>query len=116
MKITDPVLLEKVLQAMGDPDSPRILHRIRDEPKTAQRISNETGVPLSSIYRKLAALRSAGLAMVKSFEITEEGKRQDVFVSAVTEVRIAVSQDQIQIELVPTEESASRIWFKLFNP
>lgn len=116
MKITDPVLQDKILQALGDPDSPKILHGIRLVPKNAQTISMETGVPLSSIYRKLSLLRSAGLTIVKSFEITAEGKRQDLFLSAVSEVRIGVSGEQIHLELIPTEESASRIWFKLFNP
>ena len=100
---------------MGDPDSPRILHSIRLVPKNAQTISAEIGVPLSSVYRKLAALRSAGLALIKSFEITPEGKRQELFLSAVTDVKIGLSGDEIQIDLVPTEESAHRIWLKLFN-
>ena len=100
---------------MGDVDTPRLLHTISGVPKDAQAISDAAGIPLSSVYRKLATLRSVGLAMVKSFEITPEGKRQDLFVSAVTEVRIRVDGDEVELELIPTKESADRIWFDLFK-
>ena len=116
MKITDNALREKIAQAMGDADSPRILHAIRGVPKNAQEISGETGIPLSSIYRKLAILKNAGLAYVKSFEITQEGKRQDLFVAAVTEVRINMNGERVELELIPTHENAERLWFRLFNP
>jgi hypothetical protein len=84
-------------------------------PKNAQALADETAIPLSSMYRKLAALRSAGLVLVESFEITPEGKRQDLFVAAVTEVRMGLGKDEVEVELIPTDESANRIWFKLFE-
>lgn len=116
MRITDPELRDRIADALGDPDSPKILQSIRSSPKRAQAISDEIGVPLSSVYRKLSLLKSAGLAFVESFEITPEGKRQDLYLSAITELRISVSGEQTEIELIPTSESARRMWFKLFNP
>jgi DNA-binding transcriptional ArsR family regulator len=92
-----------------------MLHALGLVPKNAQTIADETGIPLSSIYRKLSVLRSAGLVLVKSFEITPEGKRQDLFVAAVTEVRVGLGRDEVELELIPTDESANRIWFKLFD-
>jgi hypothetical protein len=100
---------------MGDPDTPKLLHSIRELPKDAQTISQETGVPLSSVYRKLATLRNVGLAFVKSFKITPEGKRQDMYISGVIEVRIGMGGAQIEVELFPTHENAERIWFELFK-
>ena len=115
MRITDPALRGKILEALGDPDSPRILHALGNVPKNAQTLADETEIPLSSIYRKLAVLRAAGLVLVKSSEITPEGKRQDLFAAAVTEVRMGLGKGGVELELIPTDESASRIWFKLFN-
>ena len=115
MKVTDPVLRERICEAIGDPDSTKILHSIRGPPKNAQAVSEETSIPLSSVYRKLAVLKEAGLAFVKSFEITAEGKRQDLYITSVLEVRIGILGDQPEIDLVPTDESVSRIWFKLFG-
>jgi DNA-binding transcriptional ArsR family regulator len=100
---------------LEDTDSSKILHSVREVPKNAQDISKETGVPLSSIYRKLAVLRGAGLVFVKSFEITSEGKRQELFLSAVTEVKLIVSGEKLEIELMPTSENATRAWLKLFG-
>lgn len=114
MRITDPGLQKKILLALGDVDSPKILYSVRAIPKTAQDISNETDVPLSSLYRKVTALRNAGLVLAR-WEITPEGKRQDLFLSAVTEIKLKVLGEQIEVDLVPTSENANRIWFKLFN-
>lgn len=115
MKVTDGGLREKILQAIGDSESAMMLHAIRDTPKVAQTISRETGIPLSSVYRKLAGLKSAGLAIVSSFELTPEGKRQELLVSAVTEVRIGIHGDLIEVDLIPTQQNATRIWFELFK-
>ena len=109
------MLRERILEALGDPDTPKILLSIRRLPKSAQVLADETTIPLSSIYRKMATLRSAGLVHVRSYEITSEGKRQDLFLSSVTEVRVGMGNEGVELELIPTEESASRIWFDLFN-
>jgi hypothetical protein len=100
---------------LEDADSSKILHSIWAVPKKAQDISDEAGVPLSSMYRKLAVLRGAGLALVKSYEITPEGKRQERFLSAVSEVKMIVSGEKVEIELTPTGENAVRAWLKLFG-
>ena len=115
MRISDPLLRGRIARALEDTDSSKILHCIRAVPKNAEVISSEVQVPLSSIYRKLAVLRGAGLIFVKSFEITSEGKRQEMFLSAVTEVKLIVSEEKVEIELMPTSENASRAWLKLFS-
>ena len=100
---------------MGDPHSQEILHSIRGSSKDAQSISEETRIPLSSIYRKLSILREAGLVFVKAFEITSVGKRQDKYMAAVSEVHVKTSGEVLEIELIPNDEGANRIWFRLFN-
>jgi DNA-binding transcriptional ArsR family regulator len=115
LRISDPLLRGRIARALEDTDSSKILHSIREVPKSAEVISNEIGVPLSSIYRKLAVLRGAGLIFAKSFEITPEGKRQELLLSAVTEVKLIVSGENLEIELMPTSENATRAWLKLFS-
>ena len=100
---------------MGDPDTAQLLHVIRSDAKDAQTISTETGVPLSSVYRKIAMLKMAGLIFMSSFRMTPEGKRQDMFLSAVADVKIGFLGDQIEVELIPTQQNAARIWFELFK-
>ena len=115
MRITDRALRDRIMQVMGDPESAVLLHSIRDTPKDALTISRETGIPLSSVYRKLAALKAAGLSMTSSFVVTPEGKRQDMIVAAVTEVRVRMREDGLELELIPTQQNANRIWFEMFR-
>jgi DNA-binding transcriptional ArsR family regulator len=115
LRILEGGLRDRVLQAMGDPECATLLHSIRETPKDAQALSRETGIPLSSVYRKLANLKEAGLIITSSIRLTPEGKRQDLLISAVTEVRISFVGNDVEVDLIPTRENASRIWFELFK-
>jgi len=111
---SDERLDEKMAQTFGDLDSVRILHAVSTTPRTAQGVSDITGIPLSSVYRKLAGLRNAGLVYLKSSEITR-GKKRDLFASAVDEIRVVMDEDRIVLDLVPTEEYAKRTRSEVFT-
>jgi len=115
LRITDPVMRGRIAAAMGDPDATKILLSIRSEPKNAKRISEDTSIPLSSVYRKMTELRDASLAFIHSFEMTPEGKKQELYMTAVAEVRQVFGEKEVELELVPNSEGASRIWYKLFS-
>ncbi len=115
MRITDSELRRSLAEATGDPGTLKTLHWVRSTPKNVQDTSQESGMPFSSAYRKLASLRAAGLVFVKSIEMTAEGKRQDLFLSAVAEVRGGLTGGEVEFELIPTREGAERLWFKLFG-
>jgi predicted transcriptional regulator len=100
---------------MADPDSPRIIQDIRNEPKGAVKISSDLDIPVSSVYRKLATLREAGLIFPKSYEITKEGKKQELYLSSVSEIKLDFRGDSIVIDLIPSTEIVNRIWVKLFG-
>jgi len=105
---------EKVAQAFGDLDSIMILHAVSKIPQTAQDVAGKTGVPLSSVYRKLASLRKAGLVYLKSSEIAQ-GRKRDLFASAVSEIRVVIDSEGIVLDLIPTEEYAERAQFVVFT-
>jgi len=102
----DVDLLGRIVHAIGDPDSPAILRSITDSPKNARNVSEDTGIPLSSVYRKLATLKKARLARVFSYETTKEGKKQALFAASVNEVRIIVNNEDIEFGLAAAQEDA----------
>jgi DNA-binding transcriptional ArsR family regulator len=104
---------ERMAQTFGDLDSIKILQAISSNPRTAQDISSDTGIPLSSVYRKLSALEGAGLAYLKSSEFNG-GKKRDLFASAVNEIRLVFAAERIQLDLVPTDEYAERARLRIF--
>jgi len=95
------------VQTFRDHDSIMMLQAVSTTPRTAQELSGNTGIPLSSVYRKLAALRKVGLVYLKSSEISG-GKKRDFFSSAVNEIRVVIDKEGIVLDLVPTEGYAER--------
>lgn len=115
MQITNPEQKSQILSAMSDQDSARIIQAVRSKAKGVVAISNEVQIPVSSMYRKIAILKQAGLVFAKSYEITEDGKRQELYLSSVLEVKIDFGGSDAVIDLVPSEETVNRIWLKLFG-
>ena len=60
MRISDPKLRNVILAVIGDSEAQKILLALHDLPKSAETLSEETSVPLSSVYRKIAELRGGG--------------------------------------------------------
>ena len=99
--------LEGIAQTFRDLGSIVILQAVSTTPRTAQELSENTGIPLSSMYRKLAALKKVGLVYLKSSEISG-GRKRDFFSSAVNEIRVVIDTEGIVLDLVPTEGYAER--------
>ena len=99
--------LEGIAQTFRDLDSIMILQAVSTTPRTAQELSENTGIPLSSMYRKLAALKKVGLVYLKSSKISG-GKKRDFFSSAVNEIRVVIDSEGIVLDLVPTAGYAER--------
>jgi len=64
--------LTTVLDALDDEDCRKIV-RVLSEPMTASRISEESGVPLSTTYRKLELLTEASL-LHEGVEVRSDGQ------------------------------------------
>ena len=115
MLITNPELKAQILSAMADPDSGRIIQAIRSDAKGVVKIGAELQIPVSSMYRKISILKEAGLVFASNFEITSDGKKLELYSSAVLEVKIDFKINEPTIDLVPSGEMVNRIWLKLFS-
>jgi hypothetical protein len=79
---------DAVLDALGDPVVRRILVATDRQARTAPELSQTTGVPLTTLYRKLHELEAAQLLGVERSAITPDGKRVDFYRSRVEEVHV----------------------------
>ncbi len=80
--------LQAVLDALDDPDCRKIVRSL-EEPMTADEISERSGVPLSTTYRKLELLTEASL-LEEGTEIRPGGQHASRYTVAFEEVVIAL--------------------------
>ena len=65
---------EDILRLISDQYARKIINFIQTEPKSAIQISNELGIELSTIYRRLHKFQKYNL-LKTTFQITAEGKK-----------------------------------------
>ncbi|MFB6184775.1 MAG: helix-turn-helix domain-containing protein [Haloarculaceae archaeon] len=88
----DDIELQDVLDALDDPDCRKIVAAL-EEPMTVSEISDETGVPLSTTYRKLDLLMEAEL-LIEETEIRPDGQHASRYDIDFEEVVIQLTDDR----------------------
>jgi DNA-binding transcriptional ArsR family regulator len=83
--------LTVVLAALDDEDC-RSIVSVLDEPMTASEISESSGVPLSTTYRKLEQLTESSL-LYEGVEVRADGQHASRYAINFEEVIIALSED-----------------------
>jgi DNA-binding transcriptional ArsR family regulator len=83
--------LTVVLAALDDEDC-RSIVSVLDEPMTASEISEASGVPLSTTYRKLEQLTESSL-LYEGVEVRTDGQHASRYAINFEEVIIALSED-----------------------
>ena len=93
--------IQGILEIMADKYSRDLLRTTRELPKSALRISQETGIPISTVYRRIQWLQDAGGGRV-SGEINLEGKKHFLYQSKVKAISSKVAGEFINVEIIPS--------------
>ena len=100
---------QRTLAALGDPVATALLSVLSRSDRSGHDLVVDTGLPQSSIYRKLRELQEAGLVDVPRLAFTPEGRKVEVFRIRVREVRVEFSRGQVRVRVLRREDSADRI-------
>ena len=100
--------IQSILEIMADKYSRELLRTTRELPKSAFIISQETGIPISTVYRRIQKLQDAGVVRV-SGEINLEGKKHFLYQSKVKSISSKVAGEFINVEIIPNPPT-SQIW------
>jgi DNA-binding transcriptional ArsR family regulator len=84
--------LEDVLDALDDEDCRQIVS-VLDEPMTASDIADESGVPLSTTYRKLELLTEASL-LHEGVEVRPDGQHASRYSVSFEDVVISLDEQR----------------------
>lgn len=112
---SDAPELNDVLRALDDEVCRTIIERL-DGPMTAREISEASGVPLSTTYRKMELLSDASLVRELT-EIRTDGQHTTRYKLDFEEVRVLVEEDEersLETEILrperSPEERLSALW------
>ncbi len=83
-----------------DPTRLKILSITSREPKSAREIAHVFGIPLGRCYRKIKKLEDDGLLAVVDREPTDDGKRQNVYLSQLKSVSISYEIGRLTVRAV----------------
>ncbi|MBC8482213.1 MAG: helix-turn-helix transcriptional regulator [Thaumarchaeota archaeon] len=99
--------IEEILQIMADKYSRDLLRITQDSPKSAFKIAHETGMPISTAYRRIQKLQDVGVLRV-SAEITLEGKKHFLYQSKIKAISSNMIGEFINIEIIPNPPSSHK--------
>jgi len=90
----------KILAMVSDEYCRKILSVIMKEYKSANKISKETKIPISTVYRRIQVLHDGKLIKI-SGTISDDGKKTFTYKSKITTISTFFNGDFIDIEIVP---------------
>ena len=86
--VTDDKLKQVLLDVLSDEPSRKILDAIIDMPKSILEISNDTQVPIRTVYRKIQSLHDSKLLKI-SGTITDSGKKYFLYKSKIHSINVS---------------------------
>ncbi len=89
-----------VLEVIADKYCKYILRNTLNKPKSAQEISHDEKIPISTVYRRLQTLFDARLLSI-SGSINEDGKKYFLYQSRVKSISVKYDLDEAIIEIEP---------------
>jgi len=102
-------LKQRVLTAIADEYSRKILQATIQAPMSASELTRLYEIPVTTVYRRIEELIEAGLiASIKSGR-TKEGKWFDVYRSLVKRIDLHF-EGELRVDLIINEEVAYKFW------
>jgi predicted transcriptional regulator len=97
-----------VLSALGSKYSAEILCAA-GTPKSAQTLSEDIEIPIATCYRRIEELVDAGLLICEGRQLSEEGRRTNIYRRTLDEIEIDFSDDVPEFSRKRRTEAKNRI-------
>ncbi|MGA2628137.1 MAG: ArsR/SmtB family transcription factor [Candidatus Bathyarchaeia archaeon] len=108
MIVSDEPSKQRILAAMADEYSRKILTATIQEPISALELSKKYEIPITTVYRRIDELVEAGLlAAVKSGRTTD-GKWYDLYRSLLRRIDVSFESGDVRIEISVNEHVSDR--------
>ena len=108
MIVSDEPAKQRILAALADEYSRKILTATIQDPMSALELSKKYEIPITTVYRRIEELVEAGLlAAVKSGRTTD-GKWYDLYRSLLRRIDVGFEKGDVRIEVIVNEHVADR--------
>jgi len=97
--IVDDSLKQNLLAALSDDSSRKILDAIIDVPKSILEISNDTQVPMRTVYRKIQSFHDSNLLKI-SGTITDSGKKYFLYKSRIHSITVSYQKNNLTVNMI----------------
>ena len=97
-----------VLSALGNKYSAEILCAA-GTPKSAQALSEDIEIPIATCYRRIEELVDAGLLTCEGRQLSDEGRRTNIYRRTLDELEVDFSDDQPQLSRKHRTEAKNRL-------
>ncbi len=91
---------DAVCRALADRYSKIILTSIIDKPKSVIELSNESKIPISTLYRRIHYLNKSGLIRISKTITTDDGKKHYLYKSNIKAVNTLFGENSIHMEII----------------
>jgi DNA-binding transcriptional ArsR family regulator len=95
---------QRVMDALGDPDCRRVIGAVAETALTANECASVCDIPLSTVYRKLELLETAGL-VDETLRVRRDGKHANEYRLRFDSVRVGVGEDGSLVLSVSRDEA-----------
>lgn len=113
MIVNDEPAKQRILSALSDEYSRKILTATIEDPMSALELSKRYEIPITTVYRRIEELVEAGLlAAVKSGRTTD-GKWYDLYRSLLRRIDVSFEKGEVRVDVVVNEHVAdkfTRMW------
>ncbi|ELY43739.1 winged helix-turn-helix domain-containing protein [Natronorubrum sulfidifaciens] len=97
-----------ILSALGSKYSAEILCAA-GTPKSAQALSDDIGIPIATCYRRIQDLVEAGLLTCEGRQLSEEGRRTNIYRRTLDEIEVDFSDDHPEFSRKHRTEAKNRL-------
>jgi predicted transcriptional regulator len=106
---------QRILTAIADEYSRKILMRTRNEPVSALNLSKNYKIPITTVYRRIEELVQAGLLGAVKSSRTTDGKWYELYRSLLSQINISFDGN-VRVEVEVNDHIAdrfTRLWSSL---
>jgi hypothetical protein len=105
---------DALLQSMADESKRKILLSTMWKVKAIHEISSESGIPISTCYRRVHELLILRLLRIDRTIISETGKKYELYRSTIKEAKVNFSSGELSVDVTLTprepEDRLSPLW------